>query len=181
MGRNNMPFVDNAVYLGNIRTTSLKGNTTTNVEEYIKKARRSAYGLFSSGFHGYNGIDVDTMPHLCKIYILPVLLYGLELIFFLPQVPQLEQLEIAQKRLLKQILALPNSVADIAVYILTGILPIEAQMHIRALGLFNNICHQADDSFEKVLARRQLIVKPDSSASWFVGINRFHIYIGNTN
>jgi hypothetical protein len=36
------------------------------------------------------------------------------------------------KRLLKQILALPNSVADIAVYILTGILPIEAQMHIRA-------------------------------------------------
>ena len=121
------------------------------------------------------------MPHLCKIYILPVLLYGLELIFFLPQVPQLEQLEIAQKRLLKQILALPNSVADIAVYILTGILPIEAQMHIRALGLFNNICHQAVDSFEKVLARRQLIVKPDSSASWFVGINRFHIYIGNTN
>ena len=38
----------------------------------------------------------------------------------------LEQLEIAQKRLLKQILALPNSVADIAVYILTGILPIDA-------------------------------------------------------
>jgi hypothetical protein len=39
--------------------------------------------------------------------ILPVLLYGLELI--LSQGPQLEQLEIAQKRLLKQILALPNS------------------------------------------------------------------------
>ena len=113
---------------------SLRGNTTTNVDENIKKARRSAYGLFSSGFHGYNGLDVDTMLHLYKIYILPVLLYGLELI--LPQGPQLEQLEIAQKRLLKQILALPNSVADIAVYILTGILPIEAQMHIRALGLY---------------------------------------------
>jgi hypothetical protein len=123
MGRNNMPFVDNAVYLGNIRTTSLKGNTT-NVEENIKKARRSAYDLFSSGFHDYSGIDVDTMHHLSKIYILPVLLCGLELI--LPQVPQLEQLDIAQKRPLKQILALPNSVADIAVYILTGILPIEA-------------------------------------------------------
>jgi hypothetical protein len=35
---------------------------------------------------------------------------------YIPQGPQLEQLEIAQKRLLKQILALPNSVADIAVY-----------------------------------------------------------------
>ena len=94
MGRNNMPFVDNAVYLGNIRTTSLKGNTT-NVEENIKKARRSAYDLFSSGFHDYSGIDVYTMHHLSKIYILPVLLCGLELI--LPQGPQLEQLEIAQR------------------------------------------------------------------------------------
>jgi hypothetical protein len=37
-------------------------------------------------------------------------------------------LEIAQKRLLKQILALPNSVADIAVYMLTGILPIDVTM-----------------------------------------------------
>ena len=173
IGSNNMPFVDNAVHLGIIRTTSLRGNTTTNVDENIKKARRSAYGLFSSGFHGYNGLDVDTMLQLYKIYILPVLLYGLELI--LPQGPQLEQLEIAQKRLLKQILALPNSVADIAVYILTGILPIEEQMHIRALGLFNNVCRQAEDSSEKALARRQLIVKLDSSsASWFVGIKHLH-------
>ena len=172
IGSNNMPFVDNAVHLGIIRTTSLRGNTTTNVDENIKKARRSAYGLFSSGFHGYNGLDVDTMLHLYKIYILPVLLYGLELI--LPQGPQLEQLEIAQKRLLKQILALPNSVADIAVYILTGILPIEAQIHIRALGLFNNVCRQAEDSSEKALARRQLLVKPDSSTSWFVGIKHLH-------
>ena len=64
--------------------------------------------------------------------------------------------------------------ANIAVYILTGILPIEAQMHIRAFGLFNNVCRQAEDSSEKALARRQLIVKPNSSASWFVGIKHLH-------
>ena len=79
MGSNNMPFVDNAVHLGIIRTTSLKGNTTRNVEQNINKARRSAYGLFSSGFHGYNGLDVDAMLHLYKTYILPVLPYGLNL------------------------------------------------------------------------------------------------------
>ena len=95
MGSNNMPLVDNAVHLGIIRTTSLKENTITNVEENIYKARRSAYGLFDSGFHGYNGLDVDTMLHLYKICILPVLLYELGLI--LPQGPQLEQLEIAQR------------------------------------------------------------------------------------
>jgi hypothetical protein len=47
-------------------------------------------------------------------------------------------------------------------------------MHIRALGLFNNVCRQAEDSSEKALARRQLIVKPDSSTSWFVGIKHLH-------
>ena len=65
--------------------------------------------------------------------------------------------------------------ADIAAYILTGILPIEAQMHIRSLVLFNNVCRQAEDSSEKALARRQLIVKLDSSsASWFVEIKHLH-------
>jgi hypothetical protein len=50
-----------------------------------------------------------------------------------------------------------------------------AQMHIRALGLFNNVCRQAEDSSEKALARRQLIVKLDSSsASWFVEIKHLH-------
>jgi hypothetical protein len=31
-----------------------------NVDENIKKARHSAYSLFGSGFHGYNGLDIDT-------------------------------------------------------------------------------------------------------------------------
>jgi hypothetical protein len=61
----------------------------------LKLLNRISYGLFGSGFHGYNGLDVDTMLHLYKIYILPVLLYELGLI--LPQGPQLEQLEIAQR------------------------------------------------------------------------------------
>ena len=122
MGSDEMPSVEKATHLGIIRTTSFEENIIQNVDENIKKARRSAYGLFGSGFHGYNGLDVDTMLHLYKIYILPVLLYGLELL--LPNGKQLNKLEIAQKRLLKQILSLPNNVADVTVYILTGILPI---------------------------------------------------------
>jgi hypothetical protein len=38
------------------------------------------------------------------------------------------------------------------------------------LGLFNNICNQAEDSVEKTLARRQLIVKSNESNSWFIEI-----------
>ena len=106
--------------------------------------------------------------HLYKIYISPVLLYGLELI--LPTTSSLLLLGNFPKKILKQILSLPTCVADISVNILTGILPIEAQLHIRALSLFNNICNQLESSVEKSLARRQLLIKNNESASWFGAI-----------
>jgi len=80
IGPNKMPSVESATNLGIIRTTSLEGNMTSNVEENIKKARRNANSLLGGGFHGHNGLDVETIVHLYKIYISPVLLYGLELI-----------------------------------------------------------------------------------------------------
>jgi hypothetical protein len=115
---------------------------TINVEQNIKKARRSAYGLFVGGYHGHNGLDPDTLIHLLKTYITPVLLYGMELI--IPKASPLAQLELFQKRMIKQILSLPTRTADPAVYILSGLLPVEARIHIhvRALELFNNICNQ---------------------------------------
>jgi hypothetical protein len=80
LGAKTMPTVESAVPLGIIRTTSLTDNMTINVEENIKKARRSVYGLFGGGYHGNNGLDPDTLIHLLKTYITPVLLYGMELI-----------------------------------------------------------------------------------------------------
>ena len=97
------------------------------------------------------------MLHLFKIYVTPVLLYRLELI--LPTANCLKQIENFQKKMLKQIISLPPNVADIAVHILTGVLPIEPHIHIRALSLFNNICHQSESGVEHMLAKRQLRLK----------------------
>jgi hypothetical protein len=177
-----MPTVESAVHLGIIRTISLTENMTINhrhlfhsknicpllliyflnetsacainVEENIKKPRRSAYGLFGGGYHGNNGLDPDTLIHLLKTCITPVVLYGIELI--IPKATPLAQLELFQKRMIKQILSLSTRTADPAVYMFSGLLPVEAQIHIRALGLFNNICNQAEDSVEKTLARSQV-------------------------
>jgi hypothetical protein len=76
----------------------------------------------------------------------------------------LEQLELFQKRILKQILLLPMSCPDPAVYILTGILPIEAHIHIKALTFFNNVCHQDEKNTEKKLTSGQsLLISPTRS------------------
>jgi hypothetical protein len=113
----------------------MKHNIQTNVDENITKARRSAHSLFGCGFHGHNGLDPESLLHIYKTYITLVLLYGMELL--LPSSKPLEQLELSQKRILKEILSLPMSCPNPAVYILTGILPIEAQIHIKALTFFN--------------------------------------------
>ena len=82
----------------------------------------------------------------------------------------MDKLEKFYKKLLKQILSLPDTVADPAVYILTGTIPIEGVIHSRALNLFGSICRLSEDSIEKQIARRQLSVKGDKSNSWFIDI-----------
>ena len=53
-----------------------------------------------------------------------------------------------------------------SVYILSGLLPIEAKIHRSQLTLFGNIIRQ--DCVERDLVMRQLAVKDSSSKSWFI-------------
>jgi hypothetical protein len=104
MGDTPMPNVDRATRLGIIRTTSMKRRW-----EYLTKSRRSAYSLFGSGFHGNNELDPQSLLHIYKTYVLPILLhvYGMELLLL--SLKPLEQLEMFQKRIIKQLLSLPTS------------------------------------------------------------------------
>jgi hypothetical protein len=58
-----------------------------------------------------------------------------------------------------------SNTPDPAIYILTGLLPIEAQIHIKALTLFGNVCRQDEACIEKQLAIRQLRVQSMNSNS----------------
>ena len=64
------------------------------------------------------------------------------------------------------------SCPDPAVYILTGILPIEAQIHIKPSHSSITSVIRAKKNTEKKLARRQLTVKEESSNSWFICVNK---------
>ena len=89
-----------------------------------------------------------------------------------PKSAHLETLEKFQKKMLKQILSVPMSTPDPAVYILTGILPVEAQIHTKMMTFFSNICQQSDNSVEKQLGKRQLDVKSSGSHSWYIEVQR---------
>jgi len=155
MKSDDIPNVTEATHIGLQQISNFKKSGEINVNNNIKKAQRATYSLMSSGFHGHNGLDPETTLQLTRTYITPILLYGLELI--LPNRTQTTKLEIFQKKLLKQLLSLPQNAPDSAIYLLTGFLPVEAQIHKKALQLFNNITNQSEESIEKRLARLKAI------------------------
>ena len=71
----------------------------------------------------------------------------------------LEYLSVQFKKLLKQLLSLPKTVADTAIYIISGMLLIEAQVDIKILSFYGNVIRQENVSIEWQLAERQLNFK----------------------
>ena len=67
---------------------------------------------------------------------------------------------------------MPTNTPDAAVYTLSGLLPVETQIHKRKLTFFNNVCHQPENSIEKQLVVRQSTVKTMKSKSWFIEVKK---------
>ena len=81
-----------AVHLGITHNSNHRKTIPTHIQENISKARRTMYSLMGTGLHGKNGLNPTTSLKLFQIYVLPVLLYGLEIL--LPDTKQLEPVEV---------------------------------------------------------------------------------------
>ena len=88
MNGERMPVVDETMHMGILRSDD---SQLTAVEYNIDKARRTVYSLMAAGFHGENGLDPDTSVHLLQTYVLPVMVYGLEVL--LPRRVLIEKIE----------------------------------------------------------------------------------------
>ena len=69
--------------------------------------------------------------------------------------------------MIKQILSSPQSTPDTVPYILSGLIPIEGQLHIKALTFMYSIFLLPKESTENMIAYRQLYIKNYKSSSWF--------------
>ncbi|MEW8546427.1 MAG: hypothetical protein AB2693_23155, partial [Candidatus Thiodiazotropha sp.] len=118
--------------------------------------------------HGENGLDPESSLHLYQIYVIPILLYGLEVV--LPRPKIIDIADKFNKKYLKCLLSFPITTADAAAYILFGTIPIQGMIEQRILCFFGSICHLPCTSVEKQLAERQLTAKPMSSNSWFIAV-----------
>jgi hypothetical protein len=94
-------------------------------------------------------------------YILPVLLYGLEIF-----IPTDAEATVFYENTLRQMLSLPTNVAKPALYVLLGAVPLEAYIHRKALGMFGSIA-RSKTSIEHQVAQRQILMYTYRDGSWF--------------
>ena len=130
-----MPIVQETTHMG-IKRSAISNEAM--VEENIKKAWKMLFSLMGSGLHGYNGLDPETAVHIYQTYVLPALVYGLEVI--IPEKKYMDMLERSNKKFLKHIVGVPDTTADPSFLMLTGTIPLEGVIHKRALSLLGNIC-----------------------------------------
>ena len=82
-----MPVVNETMHMGILRSNDTR---ETAVSQNITKVQRTLYSLMASGLHGDNGLDPETSIHLLQIYVLPVMVYGLDVV--LPKPALLDKL-----------------------------------------------------------------------------------------
>ena len=126
-----MPIEEEAMHMVILRSTDTQ---ETAVAYNIQKVRRTVYSLMGSGLHDESGLDLETSIRLVQTYVLRVLVYGMEV--YASKATLIEKLERTYKNFIKQILSLVVTVADPAVYVLSGAVPVEAVIHKKALILF---------------------------------------------
>lgn len=100
MNGEKMPVVKEAVHMNILRSEDSQESA---VSHNIEKA---------ACVHGNNGLDPETSIHLLQTYIVPFLVYGLQVL--------LPRKTLLDKKFLNMILSLPATVADPAKYVLSG-------------------------------------------------------------
>ena len=78
LGENPIRLSERAIHLGITRAE--KGESVFNVNDRISLARRTSYSLMNTGLHGTNGLSPEASYVIYRAYVLPRLLYGLEVL-----------------------------------------------------------------------------------------------------
>ena len=159
---NDIQLSSTTTHLGLFRS-EIKENTI-NIDERLSLARRTLYSLINTGLHGSNGLNPQTSFKIYQCYVLPRLLFGLEVLpLTATQISSLAKFHISN---LRRFQSLPLRTATSAVYLLLGALPIEAELHKRHLSLLFNIL-TTNNTTIRDLSTRQIAINLDNSKSFF--------------
>ena len=95
-------------HIGVLRCADIKTANRRLIDDIITRARRTAYALMLTGFHGHDILNPNTPVYIYNTYVLPRLLYGLETVNLQNDI---EKLDKFPKDILRRIQHLPERTA----------------------------------------------------------------------
>ncbi|MES9903493.1 MAG: reverse transcriptase domain-containing protein [Sedimenticola sp.] len=163
---NDISASEQTVHLGLIRAAS--GESNLNISERISLARRTMYSLIKTGLHGTNGLNPKVSYRIYQAYVLPRLLFGLEVLQLTN--PDLDSLKRFHHNSLRMFQSLPQRTAIGALHLLLGALPISAELHRRQLS-FLYLVLSCDNIAIQDLVTRQIAVNLNNAGSFFCRVS----------
>ena len=157
--------VQSAVHLG----VHMESTGRPDIQKKVQLGRRTMYSMMGAGVCGGSGLNPIVSSHLWKIYVVPRVLYGLEILSL--TLADLTALERLQREMLRKLQSLTRSIATVAVTCLLGIRPLENELDLRRLTLLCNVLF-TDGTLEQYVALCQIAVKDADNHSWFTACNR---------
>ncbi len=165
LGGHSLPQPGKVTHLGlDIYPSSAK-TANTLVTDRISLARRTAYSLMGCGLHGLNGLPPPVSLHVFNSYVLPRLLYGLEVVHL--NNTNIKILTTYHNRTLKRLQSLPLRCANVSLYILLGCLPVIAYIHSKRLITLGSII-RCESRLLHDICVYQCSLREVESKSWFV-------------
>ena len=136
---------------------------TINIEGRLSLARRTLYSLINIGAHGSNGLNPRISCKIYQCYVLPRLLFGLEVLpLTVTQISILSKFHVDN---LRRFQSLPLQTATSAVYLLLGAVLLEAELHKPHLSLSYYILISSNKTI-KDLADRQIVINLDNKQGY---------------
>ena len=128
------------------------------VDERISLMRRTAHMLMDVGLHG-NGLNPAAAIKIIDTYVMPRALYGLAAVIISKE--DETKLNQAHRSLIREVQSLPRNTAKEAIYLLSGCLPISADLDQRRLTLFGTVTRMPGNPLHNIASRQVALGCPN--------------------
>ena len=119
----------------------------------------------NTSLHGTNGLNPETSYVIYKCYVIPCMLYGLEVLHLTNSLTNSRDI-MHHLHTLRQSQVLPQRTASSAMYMLLGALPIEAEIHKRQLSILHTVI-SCDNKCLRNVVQRQLACSFNNEFNFF--------------
>ena len=161
IGDQTIPFVDSAEYVGILRSTT--GNFPHLHQRIVKHGKALACLLFAGMSRRHRANPLSAL-RTDKIFCLPVLFPGLAALILSKS--EIDIISNHVKQTTQDLLKLHQNTPEPFIFLMAGILPGEALLHIKQFTLFGMIS-RLPGNILNTIAKEILIRNDDKDKSWF--------------